>query len=93
MKILTPKNKRNFLWMLIFGAIIRTIFLYFTQNLNAALWVGFCFLGPIWITYALFYNKDMYGPFSWNNGENQVGRVGISIFNWGIYLLLIFKNF
>ena len=63
MKWLNLNYKSIFLFLLISGAVIRVITLFFIENWQAAIWVAFCFSWPIWVTYALFYNKDMYGHF------------------------------
>jgi len=93
MKWLNSRHKSIFLFLLISGAVIRVISLFFIKNWEAAIWAVVCFSWPIWVTYALFYNKDMYGPFSWNNGKNQVGRVAITIVTLWVYGLLMYKAF
>ncbi len=92
MKIFSSKNKRLLFSLLILGAIFRIFYIYFTKDWKNSLWIGICFILPIWITYAFLYDKDMYGPYGWNNGENQIGRTIITILTWGIYFLLVFKD-
>ncbi|PRC90622.1 hypothetical protein [Solimicrobium silvestre] len=93
MKILTSKNKQLFLLILIIGALCRVLYIYFTLNWLTALWLSICLIWVVWIIFAFFYNKDMYGAFHWNNGENQVPRAMLAITMLGIYFLLLFNDF
>lgn len=92
MRIIALTNKKIILSLLLISTIIRVAYIFLTKDIEHALWVSICFSWPLWVIYAFLYDKDMYGPFNWNNGENKIGRVAITVLVFIVYFILLFKD-
>ena len=58
-----------------------------TENIYLLIIAGFLI---IWMTYAMFYNHDLSGPFEYKEGKNQVLRWTNYFVFMCIYLVIIF---
>jgi hypothetical protein len=72
------------------GASLRIFYVAFTTGWQNSVWFVVGFAWPIWITFALLYDKNMVGPYHFDNGKNQIARFCFTGVSWFAYVVLMF---
>jgi hypothetical protein len=71
------------------GALLRIFYVAFMAGWQNSILFVVGFAWPIWITFALLYDRNMVGPYHFDKGENQIARFCFAGVSWFAYMVLM----
>ncbi|MBB5198529.1 hypothetical protein HNR39_000339 [Glaciimonas immobilis] len=88
-------SRVHVLWLLLsqvgIASLVKGVILFNRHQYHELLFLGCGIIWVTWVTHAVFKNWDLPGPFAYDEGENQVGRVAYCLVVVGAFFLVIFS--